>query len=63
MVGGTMRTHAVETAAALYEAGTLTLEQAANQAGLPADEMAARVRPKDVAGEDLDAGETRVLAD
>ncbi|MFC5970244.1 hypothetical protein ACFPYI_02765 [Halomarina salina] len=59
-----MRSHAVETATALYEAGTLTLEQAAGQAGMSADEMAARVQPRDVdPSDDLDGGDTPLAAD
>lgn len=64
MDGGGMRSHAVETAAILYEAGTLTLEQAAGQAGMSTDEMAARVRSRAVdPSDDLDGGDTPVVAD
>ena len=59
-----MRSHAVETATTLYEAGTLTLEQAARQAGLSVDELATRVRARDVEpSDDVDPGETPVAAD
>lgn len=59
-----MRSHAVETATILYEAGTLTLEQAAGQAGMSVDEMAARVGPRDVdPSDDLEGGDGRVAAD
>jgi hypothetical protein len=62
-----MRPHAVETATALYEAGTLTLEQAAGQAGLSPDAMAARVDPRDAdsggRSVDPDGGDTPVIAD
>ncbi|MFC6836118.1 DUF7317 family protein [Halomarina ordinaria] len=43
-----MRTHAVETATALYEAGELTLEQAANYAGVTAGRMAESLRARGV---------------
>ena len=58
-----MRSHAVETATALYQAGTLTLEQAAGQAGMSPDEMAARVGASVDPDEDLDAGDPPVAAD
>ncbi|MWG33355.1 hypothetical protein [Halomarina oriensis] len=58
-----MRSHAVETATTLYEAGTLTLEQAAGQAGLSTDEMAARVGHADTDTRADPDGETPLLAD
>jgi predicted HTH domain antitoxin len=60
----TMRSHAVETATTLYEAGTLTLEQAAGQAGLSPEAMAVRVGRRDVdAPDDLEPGDSPVAAD
>jgi predicted HTH domain antitoxin len=59
-----MRSHAVETATTLYEAGTLTLEQAAGQAGLSVDQFAGRVEQPDVdLDDDHDSSETPLLAD
>ncbi|MFD1512229.1 DUF7317 family protein [Halomarina rubra] len=58
-----MRSHAVQTATTLYEAGTLTLEQAAKQAGLSTEQLAAQVAPRDVDPSDDVDGETPVVAD
>ncbi|MFC7155159.1 UPF0175 family protein [Halomarina halobia] len=43
-----MRTHAVGTAIALYETGDITLEQAANYAGVTPGRMAESLRARGV---------------
>ncbi|WP_254537787.1 DUF7317 family protein [Halomarina litorea] len=60
-----MRQHAVTTATVLYEAGTLTLTQAADYAGVSAGKMRETLRARgiDVRVESLAVEETPVAAD
>lgn len=60
-----MRQHAVATAISLYQAGTLTLEQASGYAGITPGTMRERLRLKDIEirDEPATATEEPVLAD
>ncbi len=60
-----MRQHAVTTATVLYEAGTLTLTQAADYAGLTPGKMRETLRARgiDVERESVSVEETPVAAD
>jgi predicted HTH domain antitoxin len=57
-----MRQHAVTTAISLYQAETLTLEQAAGYAGVTSGTMRERLRVRGIAHDEPTADEERVLA-
>lgn len=58
-----MRQHAVVTAASLYQSGTLTLQQAADYAGITAGKMRASLATQGIQVTETDPQQQPVAAD